>query len=57
MVTKKSSKWKGAIVQAALEEEGLDNPIEVVTIIKALSAIMAAVEAFQHIQQILKHKG
>lgn len=55
-MAKKLNTTKLRIIQAALEDEGLDNPVDVVTIIKALSAVIAAVKAFQDIRKIIKEK-
>lgn len=57
MVNKGSSLAKAKVIQAALEEEGLDNPVSVVAIITAVSAILTALEAVQNIRKILKKEG
>jgi len=43
---------KARIIQGALEEHGLDNPIDVVTIIGALSALITAIQAFSEIKKL-----
>lgn len=57
MESKHSKLAKAKIIQAALEEEGLDNPVSVVAIITAVSALLTALEAVQNIRKILKKEG
>lgn len=52
MSNKGSSLNKAKLVQAALEAHGLDNPVDVVTIIGALSALITAVQAFSDIKKL-----
>lgn len=56
MQKKRSTLAKARIIQAALEEEGLDNPVSVIAIINAVSAILTALEAVQNIRKILKRE-
>lgn len=54
MVKKDITLAKAKVIQAALEAEGLDNPVSVVAIINAVSAILVALEAVQSIRHIIK---
>lgn len=47
-----NSLTKAKLIQAALEEHGLDNPIDVVTIIGALGAIISAIEAYSVVKKL-----
>jgi len=49
---KKTARSK--LIEAAMEEAGLNNPISIVAVIKGLSALIAAVQAFEEIRRILK---
>lgn len=57
MPEKGKSSAKGRIVQAALEEAGLDNPVDVVTLIGALSALMTALGAYSDIKKLWEKRG
>lgn len=52
MTKSKNSLAKAHIIQGALEEHGLDNPVDVVTIIGALGALIKAIEAYSVIKKL-----
>ena len=56
MAIKGTSKKRALLIEAALEEAGLHNPVSVVAIIRGLSAIIAAIQAFEEIRSILKRE-
>jgi len=58
MVKEGKTRARAMLIQAAMEEAGLQNPVSIVAVIRGLTAIIAAIQAFDEIRKILqKEKG